>query len=165
MKFDFEAFKVEGGRYQRVLWRDMAGDHWWWLLFAAGACLALIAVDVRFAIVAAMVVLLALPMALAMVYIVYTFTPEVRWSLLEKTARIDVNGIHISFTHERMSAHTIEWLTVRSIVMYRGDMVFRLAGRRYNYWILPAEALATLGDTLPTFKQFLAETLTQVPQR
>lgn len=163
--FEFKEFKVESKRYMRVLWRHVANDHWWWVTAIVAGCCSLIAIDVRYLLVAAMLIFLLLPMAMTMVYITYTFTPEVRWSLLEKNAVIDRDGIHMSFTDERMHDHTIEWATVRSVVMYRGDMVFRLAGRRYNYWILPGEAVNTLGERLPKFKQFLADALTQVPQQ
>ena len=60
-------------------------DNWLWMVLPVALCGVLaVWIDVRFVIVALMVLFVVLPMLLALLYFYYGFSPEARWSIMEK---------------------------------------------------------------------------------
>lgn len=136
-------FRVGAGDYQRMMWRLFFGRWWPWLVLplAAAAAMLLAGVDVRWLLAALMLVCLAFPMILVLVYINYALTIEARWSLMEKTARLDTSGIHLTFTDERMRPRTIRWADVTHITRDSRAYYLHLRARRYTFLAIPSAAL------------------------
>ncbi|MBR6284537.1 MAG: hypothetical protein IKR25_09625 [Muribaculaceae bacterium] len=156
-------FKVDAGDYQRVMWRLFFGRHWPWFALPVAACggVAALQSDVRWLLAALMLLCLVFPMVLVLVYINYALTLEVRWSLMEKTAVFDNQGIHLTFTDQRMKPRTIGWGDIASATRDRRALYFHLRVRRFNFFVLPLDALARQGihedDVIDLAKQHLAE--------
>ena len=114
-------------------------------------------VDVRFIIVAMMVLFIVLPMVLALIYFYYGLSPEARWSVMEKSLALDDDTITLSFTDERMKKHVIRWNDVRDIIEKDDALLLMLSGgRRYTCLMLPASMIEP--DVAQTFRKFVAQT-------
>ena len=144
--------QVTAGTYMRHLSLMFLADNWLWMVLPVAVC-AVLAVwfDLRFFIVALMVLLVALPMVLALLYFYYGFSPEARWSIMEKNAIIDHQGITLTFTDERMKTHVIAADDVREIVEKEDVWMLMLKGARYTCLMLPASAVN------PDVAQFLRQ--------
>ena len=70
-----------------ILYRLFFAQRWWLLLLLVVVCLALIAVDTRFAYVALIVAMAMVIISIPLLYY-YALTQESRWSILEKTATV-----------------------------------------------------------------------------
>ena len=134
--------QVTAGTYMRHLSLMFLADNWLWMVLPVAVC-AVLAVwfDVRFVIVALMVLFVALPMVLALLYFYYGFSPEARWSIMEKNAAIDHQGITLTFTDGRMKTHVIAADDVREIVEKEEVWMLMLKGARYTCLMLPASAV------------------------
>ena len=131
-------------------------DNWLWMVLPVALCAVLaIWFDVRFVIVALMVLLVVLPMILALLYFYYGFSPEARWSIMEKTATLDNEGITLSFTDERMKKHAIRWDDVRYIIEKDDVVMLMLKGRRYTCLMFPASVVNP--DVAQTLRQFVTQ--------
>ena len=132
-------------------------DNWMWMVLPIAIC-AILAffVDVRFIIVAMMVLFIVLPMVLALLYFYYGLSPEARWSIMEKTATLDEDGITLSFTDERMKKHVIPWDDVRYIIIKDDACLLMLSGRRYTCLMLPSSVIDP--DVAQLLRQFVAQT-------
>ena len=87
-------------------------DNWLWMLAPVAVCgILAVWVDVRFVIVAMMVLFIVLPMVLALLYFYYGLSPEARWSIMEKTVTLNEEGMTLDFVDERMKKHVIRWMT------------------------------------------------------
>jgi hypothetical protein len=64
-------------------------DNWLWMVLPVSVCAVLAFwIDVRFVIVALMVLVVVLPMILSLLYLYYGFSPEARWSIMDKSVTI-----------------------------------------------------------------------------
>ena len=123
-------------------------DNWLWMVLPVAVCgLLAIFIDVRFIIVALMVLFAILPMVLALLYFYYGFSPEARWSIMEKTATIDGTGITLDFADERMKK--------RCIVEKPDTLMIMLRGKRYTCLMIPASVVN------PDVTQVLRQLVTQ----
>ena len=147
---------VTAGTYMRHLSLMFLADNWLWMVLPVAVC-AVLAVwfDVRFVIVALMVLFVALPMVLALLYFYYGFSPEARWSIMEKNAAIDERGIKLTFTDERMKTHVIAADDVREIVEKEEVWMLMLKGARYTCLMLPASAVNP--DVAQLLRQLVAK--------
>ena len=118
-------------------------DNWLWLVMPVALCAVLAMwIDMRFVIVALMVLFIVLPMILSLLYIYYGLSPEARWSIMEKTVTVDEHGITLDFTDERMKKHVIPRDDVRYIIEKDDAVMLMLAGgRRYTCLMLPASVV------------------------
>ena len=148
--------QVTAGTYMRHLSLMFLADNWLWMVLPVAVC-AILAVwfDVRFIIVALMVLFVALPMVLALLYFYYGFSPEARWSIMEKNAIIDHQGITLTFTDERMKTHVIAADDVREIVEKEDVWMLMLKGARYTCLMLPASAVNP--DVAQLLRQLVAK--------
>ena len=79
-----ENVSVPSGLYMRRLCLLFIADYWLWLVLPVALCAVLaLWVDVRFVIVAMMVLFIILPMVLALLYFYYGLSPEARWSIMD----------------------------------------------------------------------------------
>ena len=137
-----ECGHVTAGSYMRELCLMFLADNWLWLVLPVAVCAMLaIWVDVRFAIVAMMVLFIVLPMVLALLYFYYGLSQEARWSIMDKSLTIDDAGITLEFTDERMKTHVIPRDNVRHIIEKDDVVMLMLDGKRYTCLMLPASVV------------------------
>ena len=133
-------------------------DNWLWLAAPLAVCAVLaIWIDVRFVIVALMVLFIVLPMILALLYFYYGFSPEARWSIMEKSATLDQDTLTLTFTDERMKKHVIPWDNVRHIIE-KDDVVLLMlhGGRRYTCLMFPSSVINP--DIAQRLRQLVSQT-------
>ena len=131
-------------------------DNWLWMVLPVAVCgMLAFFIDVRFIIVALMVLFIVMPMVLSLLYFYYGLSPEARWSIMEKSATIDDSGITLDFTDERMKKHVILRDDVRSIIEKYDVLMIMLRGKRYTCLMLPASAVD------PHVTQVLRQLVTQ----
>ena len=148
--------QVSSSTYMRHLCAMFLADNWLWMVAPVAIC-ALIAVwiDVRFVIVAMMVLFIVLPMVLALLYFYYGLSPEARWSIMEKSATVDGQSITLHFTDERMKTHVIQWGDVRTIIEKDDALLLMLKSKRYTCLMLPMSVINP--DVTKALRQFAAE--------
>ena len=154
----FDGGKVTAGAYMRHLSAMFLADNWLWMVLPLAVCAVLaIWVDVRFIIVALMVLFIVLPMVLALLYFYYGFSPEAQWSIKEKRVDISDDGLTLTFIDERMKKHVIPWDNVRYII--EKDDVWMLmlsSGRRYTCLMLPSSTVNP--DVAEALREFVTQT-------
>ena len=151
-----ECGHVTAGSYMRELCLMFLADNWLWLVLPVAVCAVLaIWVDVRFVIVAMMVLFIVLPMVLALLYFYYGLSQEARWSIMDKAVTIDDNAITLSFTDERMKTHVIPRDNVRHIIEKDDVVMLMLDGKRYTCLMLPASVVDP--DVAQRFRQLVAQ--------
>lgn len=137
-----EGCSISSNTYMRHLCTMFLADNWLWMVAPVAVCgMLAVWIDVRFVIVALMVLFIVLPMILSLLYFYYGFSPEARWSIMEKSATIDEEGITLSFTDERMKKHVIGWDDVRHIIEKDDALLLMLKGKRYTCLMLPASVI------------------------
>ncbi len=138
-----ESCSVSAGTYMRHLCTVFLADNWLWMVLPVALC-GVLAVwfDVRFVIMALMVLMVVLPMILALLYFYYGFSPEARWSIMDKAVTLDTEGLTLDFVDERMKKHVIPRDNVRYIIeMDDVVMLMLTGGRRYTCLMLPASVV------------------------
>ena len=134
--------QVSSSTYMRHLCALFLADNWLWMVAPVALCGVLaVWIDVRFVIVALMVLFVLLPMILSLLYFYYGFSPEARWSIMEKQADISGEGITLNFTDVRMKKHVIRWDDVRFMIEKDDAVLLMLKGRRYTCLMFPASVV------------------------
>ena len=152
-----ECGHVTAGSYMRELCLMFLADNWLWLVLPVAVCAMLaIWVDVRFAIVAMMVLFIVLPMVLALLYFYYGLSQEARWSIMDKSVTINDEGITLEFTDERMKTHVIPRDNVRHIIEKDDVVMLMLDGKRYTCLMLPASVVNP--DVAQRLRQLVTQT-------
>ena len=153
-----ENVSVPSGLYMRRLCLLFIADYWLWLVLPVALCAILaLWVDVRFVIVAMMVLFIILPMVLALLFFYYGLSPEARWSIMDKTVTLDDRGITLDFTDERMKKHVIRWDDVHSIIEKDDAVMLMLTGgRRFTCLMLPASVVNP--DVAQLLREFVPQT-------
>jgi len=152
-----ECGHVTAGSYMRELCLMFLADNWLWLVLPVAVCAMLaIWVDVRFAIVAMMVLFIVLPMVLALLYFYYGLSQEARWSIMDKSVTIGDAGITLEFTDERMKTHVIPRDNVRHIIEKDDVVMLMLDGKRYTCLMLPASVVNP--DVAQRLRQLVTQT-------
>ena len=124
-----------------ILYRLYLVRWWWLLLLPILACLALIAVDTRFAYVALIVAMAMVIISFPLLYY-FALTPESRWSILEKTITATDEGLRFDFTSEKMHAHVLRWSEIVGTTASRGCLVLKLKRNRYTFVAVPLDVFA-----------------------
>lgn len=115
---------------------------WWWLLLLpVVVCLALIAVDARFAYVALIVAMAMVVVSLPLLYY-FALTQESRWSILEKTVSVTDDGLRLDFTSDKMHEHFIAWSEIATTTVVSHCYVLRLKKNRYTFLAVPLDAFS-----------------------
>ena len=132
-------------------------DNWLWMVLPIAVCgMLAIFIDVRFIIVALMILFVVLPMLLALLYFYYGLSPEARWSIMEKTATIDDSAITLDFVDERMKKHVIPREDVHDIIEKDDALIIMLRGKRYTSLMLPASVVNP--DVTQVLRQLVTQT-------
>ena len=150
-----ESCSITSGLYMRHLCALFLADNWLWMVAPVAVCgILAIWLDVRFLIVALMVLFGVLPMILALLYFYYGFSPEARWSIMEKTVSLN-DDIALTFTDERMKEHAIRWDDVLHIIEKDDVWLLMLKGRRYTCLMLPTSVINP--DVAQLFRERIAQ--------
>lgn len=148
---------VSAGFYMRHLGALFLADNWFYMLAPLALCAVLaVWIDVRFVIVAMMVLFMVIPLLLVMLYFYYGLSPEARWSIMEKEISIDNQCLTLSFVDERMKKHVIRRDDVRHIIEKDDAFLFMLRGKRYTCLMLPISAVNP--DVAQALRQFASQT-------
>jgi hypothetical protein len=132
-------------------------DNWLWMVLPVAVCgMLAIFIDVRFIIVAMMILFVILPMLLSLLYFYYGLSPEARWSIMEKTATVDDSGITLDFADERMKKHVILREDVHNIIEKNDALIIMLRGKRYTSLMIPASAINP--DVTQGLRQLITQT-------
>ena len=131
-------------------------DNWLWMVLPVAVCgMLAYFIDVRFIIVAMMILFVILPMLLSLLYFYYGLSPEARWSIMEKTTTIDDSGITLDFADERMKKHVIPREDVLNIIEKDDTLIIMLRGKRYTSLMIPSSVVN------PDITQVLRQLVTQ----
>ena len=131
-------------------------DNWLWLVLPVALCGVLaVWIDVRFVIVALMVLFIVLPMILALLFFYYGLSPEARWSIMEKSLTLRDDGLIMDFTDDRMKKHVIQWGDVQHIIEKDDVVALMLKGKRYALLLLPASVVNPY--VAQALRQFIAQ--------
>ena len=137
-----ENCSVTAKQYMRHLCLLFLADNWLWMVLPISICAMLAAwIDVRFIIVALMVLLAILPMILSLFYFYYGLSPQAIWSIMDKSVSIDNEGIELVFSDERMKKHAVHKDDVRYIIEKEDAVLLMLRGKRYTCLMLPASVV------------------------
>jgi len=151
-----ECCSVTAGAYMRHLCLLFLADNWLWMVAPVAVCAMLaVWIDVRWVIVALMILFTVMPMILSLLYFYYGFSPQARWSIMEKQAIVTPDGIALQFTDERMKKHAIHWDDVRYIIEKDDVLLLMLKGRRYTCLMFPASVINP--DVAQALRQFAAQ--------
>lgn len=151
-----ENCSVTANQYMRHLCLMFLADNWLWMVLPVSVCAVLAFwIDVRFVIVALMVVLAVLPMILSLLYIYYGFSPEARWSIMDKSVSIGDKSIELTFSDKRMKKHAVHQDDVRYIIIKEDAVLLMLRGKRYTCLMLPASVVDP--DVAQAFRQFVLQ--------
>ena len=151
-----ENCSVTASQYMRHLCLMFLADNWLWMVLPIALCAVLsFWIDVRFVIVALMVLLVALPMILSLLYFYYGFSPQARWSIMDKSVSIGNEGIELAFIDQRMKKHAIHRDDVRYIIEKEDVVMLMLRGKRYTCLMLPASVIDP--DVAQALRQFVPQ--------
>ena len=130
---------------------------WPWLVAPVMACgvLAVGLDDVRWLIVAMMVMFVAIPMVLSLAYINYALSMEARWSLLEKSLALTDGGILLEFTDQRMHDRVVRWDEVSDVKVVGEAFLVMLKVRRFTFLMIPIAEVERAGIPLKQFAQYI----------
>ncbi len=124
-----------------ILYRLFFVRWWWLLLLPPVVCLALTAVDTRFAFVA-LIVAMAMVMVSFPVLYYFALTLESRWSILEKTVTASDAGLQLDFMSEKMHQHVIPWGDIASTTVMCHCYVLRFKKNLYTFFAIPLTAFS-----------------------
>ena len=126
----------------RVMWTLLLRQCWPWAALTVTAAAALSLIDLRCLLATLLVLMAAVPMALALLYINYALSAEARWSLLEKTMTVAPDGVTLRFSDERMHTHVIPWTETGRLVELENHVLLMLSVRRFTFIMIPRTALS-----------------------
>jgi len=142
-----ETCSVSAGDYLRELVSLWLPRNWWMIVLPPLPFVALCAFtgDLRWAMVALMVIFIVLPMLLSLLYFWHMLAPEVRLSLLPHTAEISREGIRILYSSVSEDytpkPDFIPASGVRATLFRPRFLVYRLRGRGLTVLLIPYTAL------------------------
>ena len=151
-----ENCSVTSSCYMKHLCSMFLADNWLWMVLPVAVCgMLAYFIDVRFIIVAMMILFVILPMLLSLLYFYYGLSPEARWSIMEKTTTFDDSGITLDFADERMKKHVIPREDVLNIIEKDDTLIIMLRGKRYTSLMIPSSVIN------PDITQVLRQLVTQ----
>lgn len=153
-------FKVSSGQYLAVLSRRFLADNWIWLAIPVVVCCSLAYVNVNFLIVSLLLVCVAIPMLLALIYFYYILTLEASWSVVDKAVEINGNGdLLLHFADEQRRDHIISRNGIKSATIGHGVVVMELSVRRYTFFVIPFSQFDTDADIVDFVSRYVSSDL------
>lgn len=143
-------FRVSSARYFVVIARMLLKQWWSVALLLLAGLVAATCYDMRFGIVLLMFLFLVVPLILFFVYYNYALRPEAFYSVVEKVAFIDAEGIYCIYDEQQRNV--LLWKHVERVVCAKE--AFYIYTGRYTYFYLSKEAFAD-AQSLEYFEQTL----------
>lgn len=97
---ELQEFSIPQGTFARILLLRHLRRSWWIYAMPVTACAALAFLDVRFLLVALMMVFIMIPMALLLVYINHGLDPVNRYNIMRKSLTADADGLTMEINEE-----------------------------------------------------------------
>ncbi len=133
-----DCFKISPTAYLQKVLKAFIADWWPLLALPVLVCASLAVVSVNFLIVALMLVFVAVPMAMALLYIYYVLSLEASWSVADKSVVQRPNGdLLLTFADERRQPRLIARGEVAGVTADAHSLLLRLKVRRYTYLVIP----------------------------
>ncbi len=131
-------FKISPAAYLKIVAKAFLADWWPLMVLPVLVCASLAVVSVNFLIVALMLVFVAAPMAMAMLYINYVLSLEASWSVADKSVAQRPNGdMLLTFADERRRPRLVARSEVAGVTADAQSLLLRLGVRRYTYLVIP----------------------------
>lgn len=114
-----EVYKVAPSRLAGMIMKLWIKRNWWWLALPPAACLVLAAaVDVKFTLIALIMVFLVIPPLMITVYYYHALAPEARMSVLPHRVESLPEGLRIVYEpiDDTMPARTDDFIPRDTIV-------------------------------------------------
>ncbi len=136
--------QITAGTYARLMMTQLLA-RWWVVPVLPVLCCAVLGVaDLRWLIVALMVLFIMVPMGMSLCYFNYMLTRQVRWSVLRKTVEVGAQGLRLVFAAE--SPVLVPWSDVKSVRTSSGVVMLELAQGSYQYLMIPAADIGSRAD-------------------
>lgn len=149
--------KANASVYAKILFKEFFKVNWFWFILPLAFFGCLSVVDVRFVIVACMVLLVVIPMVMSLLYINYMMTLSTRWSIVKKMVCVMPGALRLVASDGR--ERNIPFDTVRKFFLSSSHICLELRERRYQYLIIPVSVFEEKPDELHGFLSLLKENI------
>ena len=131
--------KVSSSEYIKRLFTIFMSDNWAWFVFPVVAIASLSVLNLKFIIVALMVVFIVIPMVLSLLYFNYALSNEALITITEKYVELKVEGITFKPLQDNSKSCNYEWDYFNKAKFYPWGIVLQ-PEKRYRILILPSSA-------------------------
>ena len=106
-------------------------------------CACLSALDLRLFLAVLMVLMVALPFVMFLLYSYYMLTDSMVWSVLDKSVKLSDNGnLKIAFENHKINAVDIANADVKRVFCYKNYVLFQVESKKYRLLIFPESAFS-----------------------
>ena len=106
-------------------------------------CACLSALDVRLFLAVLMVLMVALPFVMFLLYSYYMLTDSMVWSVSDKSVKLSDNGnLKIAFENHKINAVDIAKADVKRVFCYKKYVLFQVESKKYRLLIFPESAFS-----------------------
>ena len=138
-RFTLENCKVTSGDYVKRLFSAYMARHWVWFALPVLILIGLSIVNIKFIIVALMVLFIIIPMALSFIYFNYALTDEARLSITEKELKVTVEGLYIKILNDSGKEYFYYWEEFYGCKIGEWGIALQHKGS-YRFLMIPATA-------------------------
>lgn len=136
--FREEYFKIQHSQYLKKVAKSYFSDNWIYFVLPILMCFSLGAINVNFIIVALMLLFVAAPMVLNLIYFYYMLTVEASWSVTDKVISVDKDGnLTLSFANENRLSKTIKREEIAGVTGDADSVILLFAIRKYTFLVIP----------------------------
>lgn len=106
-------------------------------------CACLSALDVRLFLAVLMVLMVALPFVMFLLYSYYMLTDSMVWSVSDKSVKLSDNGnLKMAFENHKINAVDIANADVKRVFCYKNYVLFQVESKKYRLLIFPESAFS-----------------------
>lgn len=138
-RFILENCKVTSGDYVKRLFSVYMARHWGWFVLPVLSLVGLSFANIKFIIVALMVIFIIIPMVLSLIYFNYALTEEARLSITEKELKVTDEGLCIKCLNEKEQEYFYCWLEFYGCEIGEWGIELQHKGW-YRLFMIPATA-------------------------
>ena len=144
-RFESAPFNISGGKFSKILIMWHLRKWWWTYALPVALCLGLALGDVRFLLVALMMIFIMTPMAIFFVYANYGLDKVNRYNVMQKTLAADPAGITLTIDPKyglKNPVVTIPWHDISNRQVKSKCLLLNLQGVRHRFIAIPFTAFA-----------------------
>lgn len=144
-----EVYKMGAHSLATYIMKQWIKRNWWIIAIPPAICIALaIAVDIKFAFIALIMVFIMLPPAMITVYFYHALAPEARMTILPHRVTMTDDGLTISYEPpaEDIPARDddfIGWSRIKATKTGMEQIAYRLDSGKYCMVLIPRSAFKT----------------------